>query len=124
MDTKAFISTKLAENTTFKEICDHYIDEVVPTKKSAAGMTRSIRSICNHTGDYTVASITPEILVNYRNERLKSVVGHTVRKDLLRIQRVLVVASKEWGVYLPRGNPVDMITVPTQPKQGRDRRLE
>ena len=124
MDTKAFISTKLAENTTFKEICDRYIDEVVLTKKSAAGMTRSIRSICNHIGDYTVASITPEILVNYRNERLKSVVGHTVRKDLLRIRRILVVASKEWGVYLPRGNPIDMITVPVQPTKGRDRRFE
>ena len=43
-------------------------------------MTRAIRGICKYIGDYTVASITPEILVNYRNERLKSVVGHTVRK--------------------------------------------
>ena len=96
MDTKEFISTRLAENTTFKEICDRYIDEVVPTKKSSEGMTRAIRGICKYIGDYTVASITPEILVNYRNERLKSVVGHTVRKDLLRIRRILVVASKEW----------------------------
>jgi integrase len=34
------------------------------------------------------------------------------------------VASKEWGIYLPHGNPVDMITVPAQSKRGRDRRLE
>ena len=36
----------------------------------------------------------------------------------------MTVASKEWGIYLPRGNPVDMITVPTASKRGRDRRLE
>ena len=55
---------------------------------------------------------------------MKTVKGYIVRKDLLRIRRILTVASKEWGVCLPRGNPVYMITVPTQSKRGRDRRLE
>lgn len=124
MDTKEFISTSLAENTTFQQICDRYMEEVVPTKKSARQMGSMIRNLCIHLGQYTAATITPEVLVKYRDERLKTVKGHTVRKDLLRIRRILTVASKEWGVYLPRGNPVDMITVPTQPKRGRERRLE
>ena len=124
MDTKVFMSTALAENTTFQELCDRYIAQVVPTKKSARQMESMIRNICTHIGQYTAAALTPEILVQYRDERMKTVKGHTVRKDLLRIRRILTVASKEWGVYLPRGNPIDMITVPTQPKRGRDRRLE
>jgi integrase len=124
METQIFVSTTIAENTTFQQLCDRYIQEVVPTKKSARQMTSMIRNICLHIGKYAAAAITPEILVKYRDERMRTVKGHTVRKDLLRIRRILTVASKEWGVYLPRGNPIDMITVPTQPTRGRDRRLE
>jgi integrase len=124
MDTLIYVSTTIAENTTFQQLSDRYIQEVVPTKKSARQMTSMIRNICLHIGKYAAAAITPEILVKYRDERMQTVKGHTVRKDLLRIRRILTVASKEWGVYLPRGNPVDMITVPTQPTRGRDRRLE
>lgn len=124
MDTRVFISTALAESTTFQQLCDRYIAEVVPTKKSARTMESMIRTICKQLGNYTVAAITPEVLATFRDNRMKTVKGHTVRKDLLRIRRILTVASKEWGIYLPHGNPIDMITVPTQPKQGRDRRLE
>jgi len=124
MDTRVFISTALAESTTFQQLCERYIAEVVPTKKSARTMESMIRTICKQLGKNTVAAITPEVLATFCDNRMKTVKGHTVRKDLLRIRRILTVASKEWGIYLPHGNPVDMITVPTQPKQGRDRRLE
>ena len=124
MDTKVFVSTSLAESTTFQEICDRYMEEVVPTKKSARQIASVIKNLCVHIGVYTAAAITPELLVAYRDERAKKVKPETVRKDLLCVKRILTVASKEWGIYLPRGNPVDMITVPTAPKRGRDRRLE
>lgn len=124
MDNKVFISSSRAEITTFQQLADRYSSEVLPSKKSAIKMDSMIRGICNHIGDYMAIQLTPEILAEYRDTRLKKVKPETVRKDLLCIRRILVVASKEWGIYLPHGNPIDMINVPPQPKRGRERRLE
>jgi len=63
-----------------------------------------ISNICTHISQYTAAALTPETLVQYRDERMKTVKDHTVRKGLLRIRRILTLASKEWGIYLPRDN--------------------
>ncbi len=124
MDNKLFISSSLAETSTFQQLADRYITEVLPSKKSAIKMESMILGICNHIGEYSAISITPGKLAEYRDLRLKKVKPETIRKDLLCIKRILTVASKEWGVYLPHGNPVDMITVPPQHKRGRERRLE
>lgn len=124
MDNKLFISSTLAETSTFQQLADRYITEILPSKKSAVKLESMIKGICSYFGEYSVISITPEKLAKYRDERLKKVKPETVRKDLLCIKRILTVASKEWAVYLPHGNPVDMVTVPPQPKRGRERRLE
>lgn len=124
MDNKVFISSSRAEITTFQQLADRYSSEVLPSKKSAIKMDSMLRGICSHIGDYMAIQLTPEILAEYRDARLKKVKPETVRKDLMCIRRILVVASKEWGIYLPHGNPIDMITVPPQPKRGRERRLE
>jgi integrase len=80
--------------------------------------------MCSYLGQYSAIRLTPDVLAEYRDTRLKTVKPQTVRKDLLCIKRMLDIASKEWGIYLPHGNPIDMITVPPQPKRGRERRLE
>lgn len=124
MDSKLFISCTLAENSTFQQLANRYITEVLPYKKSAIKMESMIQGICDYLGEFSAIRLTPEILVKYRDRRLEKVKPETIRKDLLCIKRILTVASKEWGVYLPHGNPVDMITVPAQSKRGRERRLE
>jgi integrase len=124
MDNKLFISSTLAETSTFQELADRYIVEILPSKKSAIKLESMIKGICSYFGDYSAISITPNKVAKYREERLKKVKPETVRKDLLCIKRILTVASKEWDVYLPHGNPVDMVTVPPQPKRGRERRFE
>lgn len=124
MDSKLFISSTLAETTTVQQLTKRYITEVLPSKKSAISMESMIRGLSNCLGEYAVISLTPNVLADYRDKRLRSVKPETVRKELLCIKRILTIASKEWGVYLPHGNPVDMITVPPQPKRGRERRLE
>ena len=73
-------------------------------------------------GHFSLTALTPSILANFRDLHRKKAKGHTVRKDLLLIRRVLVQAQKEWEIYLPRGNPVDSVSIPTQTK-GRDHRL-
>lgn len=124
MDSNLFISSSLAETYTFQELAERYIDEVLPTKKSMIKMESMIRGICMQIGIYTAIRLTPSVLAAFRDNRLRTVKNETVRKDLLTIKRILDIASKEWGVYLPHGNPVEMITIPPQPKRGRERRLE
>ena len=122
MDKGVFVSTSKAENTTLHDLMERYQKEVLPSKKSQ----RQVQSHCNVIdgliGTKTAASLTPAVLAQFRDERMKTVTGHTVRKDLLLIRRILSQAQREWEIYLPMGNPVDSITIPKQPK-GRDRRL-
>ena len=123
MDRGIFISTAKAESTTLDELLERYKKEVVPLKKSQRQVISTCNMISSFIGHYTAAALTPELLAKYRDKRLESVTCHTARKDLLLIRRVLSYAQKEWGIHLPRGNPLDMVSIPTQPK-GRDRRLE
>lgn len=124
MNGRIFRSYKSAEQTTFKKVCERYKEEVIPLKKSSQQLTSMINNLITKFGNHTIATIMPKSLVQHRNEWLKSVSDQTVRKDLMCIRRILAVASKESDIYLPSGNPVDMITIPPQARQGRDRRLE
>ena len=86
MDTKIFVSTSLAENTTFQEICDRYLEEVVPTKKSARQISSVIKNLYLYFRKYSAAAMTPELVANYREERAMKVKPETVRKDLLCVK--------------------------------------
>ncbi len=122
MDRGVFVSTAEAEVTTLEDLLRRYEVEVLPTKKSRADVKSRITIISGLIGMYSAAALTSKVLAGFRDERLKQVKGHTVRKELHLIGRVLKQAQREWGINLPRGNPVNSITVPTQPK-GRERRL-
>ena len=121
--TKAYLSRpQRLKNTTLSEIIDRYSKEILPSKKSQRQVLSQFKTINKELGHLSLTALTPSILADFRDSRLKKVKGHTVRKDLLLIRRVLVQAQKEWEIYLPRGNPIDSVSIPTQPK-GRDRRL-
>ena len=122
IDNGVFISTHEAERTTLAELVDRYIKEVLPAKKSQRQVISQSKIIKDKIGNISLTALTSIVLAQFRDERLENVSGHTVRKDILLIRRILSHAIKEWGIHLPRGNPVDSIKIPTQPK-GRDRRL-
>ncbi len=122
MDNATFVSASEAESTTLEELVDRYIREVLPLKKSQRQVISQCKLITHQLGHLHLTALTPSVLAKFRDQRLKTVKGHTARKDLLLIRRILVQAQKEWEIYLPRGNPVDSVSIPTQPK-GRDRRF-
>lgn len=123
MDRGVFMSTAIAENTYLSELLDRYVDEVAPSKKSEADIKVRAKLLGNHLGHLVLAAITPLTIKEYRDYRLESVKGDTVRKELSLLGRVLKLAQQEWDIYLPRGNPVDSISLPQKGK-GRDRRLQ
>ncbi len=55
--------------------------------------------------------------------RLETVKGDTVRKEMSLLNRILKLAQQEWDIYLPRGNPVDSVTMSPKGK-GHDHRLQ
>lgn len=123
MDRGIFLSTSIAETTTLSELIDRYLKEVAPTKKSEADIKTRGKLLKDKLGKRVLAAITPLTVKEYRDERLETVKGDTVRKEVSLLGRILKLAQREWDIYLPRGNPVDSISMPPKGK-GRDRRLQ
>jgi integrase len=99
-----------------------YESEVTPRKRSAHVERCRIGLICRHSiAMVAVGLLTPAIVSSYRDARLRSVSGETVRQDLVLLRQVIETARREWDVPLPR-NPVDDVTKP-KGAIPRDRRL-
>jgi hypothetical protein len=122
MDRGLYVSTSEAETTTLDDLLGSYERDVLPTRKSHADVKSRMRVISRLIGFYSAATLTPKVLAAYRDERLGQVTGHSVRKELLLIGRILRHAQGEWEINFPRGNPVGSISIPMQPKS-RVRRL-
>ncbi len=123
MDRGIFMSTTEAETILLSELLDQYEKEIAPTKKSENHIKYTLKFLNKSLGHLTLAAITPGTVKEFRDYRLETVSNDTSRKELLLLGRVLKVAQKEWDIYLPRGNPVDSISIPSKGK-ARDRRLE
>jgi len=123
MDRGIFMSTTEAETMLLSELLDQYEKEVAPTKKSENEIKYKLKLLKQSLGHLTLAAITLGVIKEFRDYRLETVKNDTSRKELLLLSSVLKIAQKEWDIYLPRGNPVDSIAMPTKGK-ARDRRLE
>jgi len=110
-------------NILFRDMSERYIEEVLPAQKGFKQENNRLKMIVLHLGSYSLINLTPLVLSTYRDERIKSVSGSTVKKELSLISRIINVGIKEWGYHLPNGNPVKMIRYPKSNKS-RDRRLE
>jgi integrase len=131
----AFIQRATADRMTLEIAMKRYLADVVPTKRPTSQVTdkKRSKSLVTHLGKYSLASLTPEIIANFRDMRLagedrKDAEGRprprtndTVRLDLALLGHVFTVAIKEWGIGLPT-NPVRNIRRPA-PGAGRNRRL-
>lgn len=123
MDRGKFLSTNEAETTLFSDLGKIYKKEVVPTKKSQKDLLSRIKTVSGAIGHLPLAAITPLTIKEYRDYRLETVSSGSVRKELSFISVILTLCQKEWDIYLPRGNPVSSIKVPS-PDKARTRQLE
>jgi hypothetical protein len=55
----------------------------------------------------TLAKLTSADVATYRDERLKSVAPATVVRELNTVSHAIEIATREWGLWLPR-NPVKL----------------
>ena len=106
-----------------KALLERYRREITPTKHGATQEICRINKLCQHSiATIRLSNLTSNDIARFRDERLKTVSGTTIVKDLSIISHAIKTAMREWGFKLP-SNPVDNVTKPSVNKP-RDRRLE
>jgi integrase len=123
MDKSIFVSTTKAETMTVSEAFNQYYKERVSEQKSAQVTLCKINLIKKVIGHLNLFDVSVAILREYKSYRSTMVQGETVRKELLIIGRLFKHAIQEWEVHLPKGNPLNSVSLPKKAKS-RDRRLE
>lgn len=123
MDTSSFLPSNVAERTLFREIAYRYEQEILPTKKGAKQDSYLLAKVVETFGNYSLSAITPSLLSEYRDSRLKVLSPQTVKHELGMISRVFQAALLDWKIEIPKGNPISLIRKPSIDND-RDRRLE
>ncbi len=118
-----FIDSFLAEKTTLFDLVERYELEISPSKKGHRIDLHVAKPLKMALGEYNLSQIQPFLVSQYRDRRLKKVKPATVKRELGLLSRVLTASEKEFGIYLPHGNPVRKVRIPKEPP-GRDRRLQ
>src|SRR5882724_781590 len=115
--------TRLAEKTTLRELLTRYCAEVTPGKRGAVSEASRINSILRCPMSHrTLAKLTSADVATYRDERLKSVAPAIVVRELNTVSHAIEIATREWGLWLPR-NPAKLVRRPPV-LRGRTRRLK
>ena len=108
---------------TLGEVLEKYLHQITPQKKSSEVETIRIKWLMREpVASVQFCRLTPQHIAKFRDERLRSVSGTTVLKDLSLLSHAITTAMREWGFPLAV-NPVKQITKP-KPNAPRDRRLE
>ncbi len=122
IDTGQFIPRTEAESTTFDTFAETYKTEVLADKRSATKLMSDLRPLVAHFGSYHLIAITPSMIAKFRDQRLKSVSGARVRKEIGLLSRMLKTAQIDYGIHLPHGNPTQLVRLPPDSK-ARERRV-
>ena len=119
-----YIERAQSERLTVSDALDRYLKEVSPTKKASTEdrEKKKVVQLNAFFGKYSLAAVSPVLVGQYRDERLKAgKSNNTVRLELALLSHLFNTAIKEWQVGLTY-NPVSNIRKPS-PGEGRDRRL-
>ncbi|CBJ50988.1 site-specific integrase [Ralstonia solanacearum] len=121
MDRGVHVPDRQAESTTLADLLDRYLTEISPTKRSGNSDNSRVAAITRRLGAYKLTALTPKLLAEYRDEKLRTLNPQTVIHHLALINRALTLATREWGFVLPGGVP--KVVKPKLPS-GRDRRVQ
>lgn len=112
----------LAERTTFAEIIERYIAEVLPTMRGGKADYIRLKALARHPiSKLNMVALTPQKIAQHRDERLKEIAPATVIRELSYFSSIITHARKEWGINI--NNPVALVAKPKN-TQGRSRILD
>ena len=121
-DTHRWVDYSEAERTTLYELICRYEEEISVTKRGAK-VEKFRLELFKHSeiAKYSVASVSRQMIAEWRNQRLAQVSSGTVLRELQILSHIFTVAMQEWGIHL-NSNPVGSIRKP-QAGKPRDRVL-
>ena len=118
----SYTNLMLAERTTFAEIIERYITEVLPTMRGGKADYIRLKALARRPiAKLNMVSLTPQKIAQHRDERLKEIAPATVIRELSYFSSIITYARKEWGINI--NNPVSLVSKPKNP-QGRSRILD
>jgi len=118
----SYTNLMLAERTTFAEIIERYIVEVLPTMRGGKADYIRLKALARRPiAKLNMVSLTPQKIAQHRDERLKQIAPATVIRELSYFSSIITYARKEWGINI--NNPVSLVSKPKNP-QGRSRILD
>lgn len=107
----------------FSAVLQQYRLEITPSKKGARQENTLINRLLNHRiASFRIKEITPRIIAEWRNSRLKEVSAGTVIREMNLMSAIFNVARTEFGIDGLVVNPVQGMRRP-KPNLHRDRRL-
>ncbi|MEX3974031.1 tyrosine-type recombinase/integrase [Paraburkholderia caribensis] len=110
------------DRLTLGDLLQRYLDRVTPSKRAAVEESWRIRGILKHPlARCSVVTLGAQQVAEWRDWRLKSVSGSTVKRDLNLLGHVVEIARIEWGIKID-GNPFRLIRHPRE-NPPRERRL-
>jgi len=105
----------------FRFILERYLVDVTPLHKGAVDEGYRIRQLLrDDLASYALGALSPIVMREYRDRRLRKVKPGTARRDLELIRAIINHARKEWEVAI--SNPVEAIKLPKK-SPGRNRRI-
>lgn len=105
---------------TWYEALARYEREVTPSRRPSTKRWEKLRfpKLREQIPDRPLSEVTPEVIAQWRDARLKKVKAGSVLRELSLIGSIFSIASKEWRWV--NENPVALVRKPSAPP-GRDR---
>ncbi|MDB5525663.1 MAG: site-specific integrase [Rhizobium sp.] len=113
---------KLLKSTKLSELIERYRDEIVVAKKCASVETIILNAFLRHKiCQKFLSDITLIDWIKYRDERVLTITGKSLKRELSPVVHMFRVANKEWG-YDIRENPLSRLSIKSDDRR-RERRL-
>lgn len=116
-------STATAERTLVSSLLKRFWEEVASHYKSAANTKYRLDYLEKVLGHIHLIDLSVDVAREFKEYRLETVSGDSVRKELSLLKRMVDHAMKEWNIYLPKGNPFTKVKLPVK-GASRERRLK
>jgi integrase len=121
MDRGTHQRQRESEEVLFRDLLQRYANEISPTKRGSHEELIRIRALMrSRLAAHEMANVTPELVAQFRDARLRAVKAGAVIRDLSLISSIINHARREWGLTI--GNPCELVRKPSTPP-GRTRVL-
>lgn len=116
------VDRKVLDTITLRELVERYRDEIVTTKKGAEIETLILNAFLRHSiCKKRLSELTTADFVAYRDERLKTITGKSLKRQLSPLSNMFEVARTQWKLPI-RQNPLTELSLKASDNK-RERRI-